>query len=129
MKNIFLLTLLLTLCFSCKKKEEICNTGIIGTWQLIEAIGDPGDGSGTWQPVTSAKTITFASGGHVSSNGKLCTMSSDADGPTHGTYSDIEKYIVGDDCTSWKIQYELDGNTLVLRFPCIEACAMRFRKI
>ena len=35
----------------------------LGTWRLIEVRADPGDGSGTFQPVISSKTVTFETNG------------------------------------------------------------------
>lgn len=41
------------------------NNGIMGKWRLVEELGDPGDGSGTFQPVAKGaeRILVFERGG------------------------------------------------------------------
>jgi hypothetical protein len=59
MKNIFLLlSLFLTLsaCTDCDDVTPVSESSIIGNWELVAVLSDPGDGSGTFQPA-SGKTL------------------------------------------------------------------------
>ncbi|NNJ37670.1 MAG: hypothetical protein HKP23_00325, partial [Flavobacteriaceae bacterium] len=55
MKKLLLFFLLLSLaCTSDDPEIEI-----LGEWQLVEVLADPGDGSGKFKSVDSNKRITF----------------------------------------------------------------------
>lgn len=78
MKNSLILFMLLMI-FSCTTKEakpDIKNQDLIGKWKVIEQLADPGDGSGTFNPIESDRTIQFFSDGTITINGDLCYMSS-----------------------------------------------------
>ena len=113
---------------ACNEAEE---PELINEWKLIEQLMDPGDGSGTFQPVISDKTIEFFSDGTVTSNGNLCTMSSASGTGSSGTYDGTEMIITADNCgvAIFEIRYELSGENLILSYPCIEACREKYEAV
>ena len=117
--------------FSCKKNdaEVIANADIIGNWKLIEVLIDPGDGSGTYQPVASSKTVLFESNGKVSSNGSICDLSIDSYTASTGTYSVIDATITATNCSALPIRYQVNGNNLIIIYQCIEACKVKYVKV
>ncbi len=125
-KSIHLLTLLVLL-FSChKNEEELAPASLVGTWKLTEVLADPGDGSGTFQPVSSNKKIVFINDNKVTSNGSLCDMSTESNSSTTASYSEATHTI---DCQNRPVQYELNGNTLILTYFCIEGCQAKYIKV
>lgn len=143
MKNSLILFMLLMI-FSCTTKEakpDIKNQDLIGKWKVIEQLADPGDGSGTFNPIESDRTIQFFSDGTVTINGDLCYMSSGAGAETSGTFEIIAEnttdtshdgiiFPIGCDYPETKIYFDLpvSGN-LILWYLCIEGCAEKFKKI
>jgi hypothetical protein len=129
---IFFLTLLL---FSCSKddddKVDNSNPGILGTWKMTEQLLDPGDGSGTFQPVESSKTLTFYANNTMASNGEICSASAAAEHSTYGVYSVQDSSITANACStnSWGIHFEINGGSLILNYPCIEPCKAKFEKL
>lgn len=119
--TLYLLFLAFVFC-KCSK-EATAPTSIYGRWQLTEELADPGDGSGTWQPVSknTDKYIIFNEDGTIKSNffGDMVAFSVKGDNYIEITNSTHEE------TTFW---YELVGKTLTLSPPCIEACGMRFKK-
>jgi hypothetical protein len=130
MKKSILLLLLLSLLFSCNKNDqELAPASLAGTWKLTEMLQDPGDGSGTFQPVNSNKKIVFISDNKVTSNGILCDMSINSDTFTEGSYSETTKTINPSDCQNLTINYELNANSLILSYRCIEGCRAKYIKV
>lgn len=129
MKKSIALLLLLSL-FSCNKNDqEFTPASLAGTWKLTEMLQDPGDGSGTFQPVNSNKKIVFISDNKVTSNGILCDMSINSDTFTTGSYSETTKTINPSDCQNLTINYELNANSLILSYQCIEGCRAKYIKV
>ncbi|MCP4439593.1 MAG: hypothetical protein GY810_11680 [Aureispira sp.] len=140
MKKIFFVLIALGILTACKKEnttsgltEEptICEKdsvtlGLVDEWRLIEMLADPGNGSGTFSPVSSSKTIEFHSNGTVSSNGNLCSMNSASNTASTGTYSTVDSTISGSTCAS--LNFTLSGNTLIINYPCIEPCRAKFER-
>ena len=126
------LAILLFLFISCSKKENNNSntTPLTGTWKLTEMLSDPGDGSGTYNPVQSERILIFNSNGSVSSNGSLCYMSLQTGSWESGTYSLADSTINVENCddTPLPIRFILSSNTLELLLPCIEPCKMKFNK-
>ena len=111
---------------ACNKDEN----EIVGTWELVEIYMDPGDGSGTFEPVESDKIIKFKNNGTVMSNGSLCVPSTESNSPMEGTYNDTDKTIDSDDCTDQPIaiRYEITNGYLIISYPCFESCQAKFKK-
>ena len=88
MKYCFSIALIFILlsCSSDNTKPETHHEGLLGKWKLIEQLADPGDGSGTFNPVESDRTIEFFSDGTITVNGSLCYMSTGVETNSSGTY-------------------------------------------
>ncbi|WP_417612368.1 hypothetical protein [Owenweeksia hongkongensis] len=127
MKRAALFLLILGTIASCSKDDDKQTETATGdTYKLIEVLADPGDGSGTFQPVSSNKTIEFKTNGTVVSNGKLCDMSISSNSGTTGTYSFTDSTITSANCS--KLPFEITGNHLIIFYPCIEPCQGKFEK-
>ncbi len=129
MKNIILgLVLLMSALNSCSNSAAVENE-LTGSWKLVETLADPGDGSGTYQPVESEKTITFNSDGTVRVlNGSFCPTGGESNPSGVGTYSIKDMMINPKDCES-RIQFEVKNANLILSFPCIEPCGEKSVKV
>ena len=125
MKYLFLSLLIIVALASCDK-EPCIETDLIGEYRLAEMLMDPGDGSGTFQPVNSDKTIEFHNDGTVTSNGDLCFMTIEANSPTSGTYSITDSTISITGCSD--LAFELENDDLIIHYPCIEGCSAKFRR-
>ena len=130
MKKSIVVLLLLSLLFSCNKNDqESATASLVGTWKLTEMLEDPGDGSGTFKPVNSNKKIVFVNNNQVTSNGILCDMSINSDTFTEGSYSETTKTINPSDCQNLTINYEVNANSLILSYRCIEGCKAKYIKV
>ena len=141
MKNalLILLTLFLANCTSDDSKPKDLDERLLGKWKLIEQLADPGDGSGTFIPVNSDRTIEFFGNGKVTTNGALCYMSIEVGAKNSGTYKSFEVTsssdgeIIPNNCdfnfVEPKVLYKIEGSTLILWYQCIEGCGQRFKKI
>jgi hypothetical protein len=127
MKKLILLLFLSGLLFSChKNEEELAPTSLAGTWKLNEVLSDPGDGSGTFQPVSSNKNLVFVSDNKVTSNSQICDFSIESNSSSTASYSQATSTI---NCSNFIIHYELKANTLILSYPCIEGCQAKYIKV
>ncbi len=126
---ILLFSTLVVVFASCKKESE--DPELVHSWKLIEILADPGDGSGTFQPVSSDKTISFFEDGTVTSNGILCQMSSESGTGSAGTYSETELSITPDNCgvAAFEMNYEFDGVNLIINYPCFEPCREKYEPV
>ena len=138
MKKLIIATLAAAFSFTACKKEntDVCrcmevDPTIASEWHLIETLEDPGDGSGTFQSVTSNKNVIFYKDSTVVSNGNLCHMNPNTHDSTAGQYTPSHLIINGCGNTSEpnKITYEIDGNTLILTYFCIEPCKEKYARI
>lgn len=128
MKKFAILLIAVIAIVSCSKKDkEATNTQTGNTYKLIEILADPGDGSGTFQPVSSNKTIEFKANGTVVSNGELCEMSTSSNSASAGTYSFTDSTITSANCN--KLPFKISGKHLIIFYPCIEPCQGKFEKI
>ena len=126
MKISFAILVILSLFTSCKKKER---DSLTGTWELKEVLMDPGNGSGVFTAVSSDKNLVFHTNGNVNSNGIICDMSIESNTSTSGTYSAIDSSIISATCQNLIINYELNGDTLILIYPCFEACKAKYNRV
>ncbi len=129
MRKIIPLLLWSLIWVSCEKEPD--SSDIVGEWQLIAMLADPGDGSGTFMPVVSNKRIEFFSDGTYISNGTICDFSTSAQESSEGNYTSIEnRYEISCSGTlNFPIGLQLEDGSLIVSFPCIEPCQQRFRKI
>lgn len=128
MKKTISMLVLAAFVMACSKNKEFRNSEIIGTWRLTEMLADPGDGSGTFQPVQSDKTITFHKDGTISSNGSLCVMSTEVDGESSGMYSFTDSSFSANNCVdpAYRYRFSLQGDVVIVDYPCIEPCRSKF---
>ena len=128
-KVLIVLGLVITLSSCDKNDDEKTDSSLIGEWGLTEVLGDPGDGSGTFQAVESNKVIVFHDDGTVTSNGVICDMSIEANESSSGTYSLVDSTISSDNCTNqMKIAFRQYDSELILSYPCIEPCLAKYEK-
>ena len=126
MKTSFAILVILSLFTSCKKNKR---DSLTGTWELKEVLMDPGNGSGVFTAVSSDKNLVFHTNGNVSSNGIICDMSIESNTSTSGTYSAIDSTIISATCQNLIIKYEVSGDTLILIYPCFEACKAKYTRV
>jgi hypothetical protein len=132
MKNKLILIISIIILFSCSDDQDDKNNNIVvSKWQLAEVLVDPGDGSGTFQPVSSSKTIEFYNDGTLYSNGTICNISTDSNANFYGTYSAQDMTLSSSQCQSQDLptNYEMTQTTLIIYYPCIEACAEKYIKV
>jgi hypothetical protein len=132
MKKVLLLAVLIGIIVSCSKDCDTCDDGlVISKWILIEQLVDPGDGSGEFIPIESDKIIEFLDNARVISNGSLCTMSVSSGETSTGSTIAPQNYIIPDNCVADGIQlyYEQEFDTLIIFYPCIEACAHKYIRL
>ena len=133
---LFLLSILILACENADCDDEIgvCLPETESTWQLVEVLADPGNGSGTFNPVNSNRTITFFQDGTFSSEGSLCLFEVNNDGTTSGLINTTDSRLEFSGCNEndlneqSTLDYELNGDELIIRFLCIEPCAWKFRR-
>jgi len=115
----------------CNQTEEAIDP--TSKWHLVAQLMDPGDGSGTFQPVTSDKTVSFFEDGSLTSeNGSICIGEVWSGGTSStGTYSESTMIIEVDNCTGGHVSlsYELDGDHLILNYACIEPCREKYERL
>jgi hypothetical protein len=128
MKRLFTLAICGVLS-ACTSETEMGNADLIGKWKLVEALLDPGDGSGVFQPITSDRTIEFFRDGKFISSEPLCP-GTDASTSLTGTYSVEKSELVPDGCSFFgdgrTILFKIEGRSLILSYPCIEACRYKY---
>ncbi len=129
MKFKFFIFISLITLFSCNNDTDESNNGLIGTWELIEVLIDPGDGSGTFQSTNSNKTIQFNNDGTLNANSYLCDMFSIANEASSGEYNEQEQTIFSLSCNpQMTLNYQIENNRLIIYHLCIEACAEKYIK-
>ena len=114
--------------FSCSEEDS----EVVSKWKLIEQLADPGDGSGTFQPVESDKTVTFYEDETFISNGTLCTMTVNVGNGSTGSYSLQDSTITVDGCgfsTPYAMTFEVQGSFMILNYPCIEPCREKYAMV
>ncbi len=126
MKISFAIIVILSFLASCKKNDR---GSVTGTWELKEVLMDPGNGSGVFNVVSSDKNLVFHTNGNVNSNGIICDMSIESNTSTSGTYSENDSTIISTTCPNLILKYEVSGDTLILIYPCIEACKAKYMKV
>lgn len=112
-----------------KSKTNEINAPVIGEWHLIEVLADPGDGSGTFNPVESSKTVTFKSNGEVTSNMGICFSTDGTPSTTPATFNPDDQTITTD-CKvgSYPVSYEITNSQLILHYISIEGYSEKYDK-
>lgn len=104
---------------------------LIGTWRLEEVYFDPGDGSGNFQPVDIEKLIEFKSDGTVRSDQNLCFAGNAGGSSSSGIFLLPDSILQIDGCPERPAptRFSLKDESLVVSYPCIEACQEKYIKI
>ncbi len=128
--NILASAVIILTVISCSKNNDNTSSNLLkGAWKLTEVLADPGDGSGTFNSVNSNKKLIFSNDVNLSSNGEICDMSIETNVSSTGTYSEATSTINSTNCPNNIIKYELNGNTLILIYPCIEPCKAKYTRV
>lgn len=131
MKKQILLILTIVVLFSCNNDEQNnSETELIGNWKLIGVLADSGNGSGTFQTVTSDKTIEFKKNGTVITNTSLCNPYSE-EIISSGNFS-LDTNTITTNCQNPNIatiNFELENQFLILNFISNEGYSQKFQKI
>jgi hypothetical protein len=130
LKNSLIALALLGLVINCSDDPEVEDITLVGRWQLIEVLNDPGDLSGTFEPVDSDKYIEFLLDGEVRSNGNLCSSGGNMDNPSSGNYILPDSILSIDDCPRpyGPTLFRIENGNLILSYPCIEPCEEKYSK-
>ncbi len=126
--SLFLLSVTL---FACDKDDNkiTIQDSIVGSWSLEAYYGDPGDGSGDFEPTDKTQILTFMTDGtYTSGDGGLC---GDRTGES-GTYSTETLRIEPEECGTIGgigYRYELADSKLLIYLPCIESCIQRYVRV
>lgn len=128
MKTLLPLLSLLVL-LACEEQKEVVNAadtfttneGLIGKWKEIEALSDPGDGSGTFQPVNEkqGQLIEFKADGTLLLNS--------APGRYELLPNQYVRILVNDGKNEFRWRYsDLTPSSVTLSYQCIEPCAGKY---
>lgn len=137
MKNSLTLTLIAFFALSsCNETTEpLEEIALLGTWKLAELLADPGDGSGTYQPYESDKTIEFLSDGTLRANQNMCFSGNNDEFTNVGTYNLSDSTLHVTNC-----HYQASEGLVILKFTvedgklfvthnCIEPCGEKYEKV
>lgn len=127
MKYLFFIALLSLNFSACKKDDSNPNNGLLSTWTLKEVLMAPSNSSGTFQEVTSNKTIKFFDNNTLLCEGNLCDLSTETNPSTIGNYSSTDSIISSYACDK-DIEYSISGNTMILTYHCAEICKAKYVK-
>ncbi len=127
MKQIIILNLIagLFLTTSCSK-EDLNERDLVNKWHLIEALADPGDGSGVFQKVESDAIIEFFDDNTVRYSNSFCAGGNSFN---TGIYSSIANKIYPDCNPDLSLSFKIESNRLIIYYNCIEGCAEKFELV
>jgi hypothetical protein len=114
--TILLITILITGC-----SKNLSKTGLIGKWNLTESLMDPGDGSGQWTAPSEKTIIEFTKRGIIKYENKLSD--------NYKIINDSTMELSSSSSSTINYRYQLDGDKLFLRPPCIEACGEKYERL
>ena len=133
--NILLLGILVGLLVACQEESnsDLTPNTLIGTWKLTEVLADPGDGSGTFQPVESAQVIVIHGDNSFISTERLCNGLYQGPSQNTGTVDVVNSLLWIDNCDfspgSSTIYFRHIDDELILSFQCIEPCREKYIRI
>ncbi|WP_224483331.1 hypothetical protein [Robertkochia aurantiaca] len=126
----FCLAVFTLLFLGCSDDDTDSANPLLGAWQMTEQLVDPGDGSGEFRPVDTGRRLRFYEDGALESLGTLCFITTNDQAYALGNYNLAQRTIQPLGCENYDsgavISFELDGNTLILNYPCIEPCAQKY---
>ncbi len=136
---LFLFAFASLLIVSCENPEcddtfSVCSPEVESIWLLTEVLLDPGDGSGTFQPVTSDRQLTFFADGAFLSIGSLCNLDvNDAEEIT-GTINYEDGQLMFLNCfpnmsaEMLLLPFTVTNDELILSFNCDEPCQFKYQR-
>ncbi len=104
----------------------------IGKWKMTASLIDPGDGSGVYEPVSGNKTLEFLENGVIRTNYPMCSLNPATEETYTSPYNADDDYIQVQNCGSepdYKVNYDIENGNLILSYPCIEACLVKFERV
>lgn len=111
---------------ACGKDGVKGNVSLTGKWKLSQNLADPGDGSGTWQPVTNSTSLMLNSDGTTSGTTFPNYVKYTTQGDTELTFSQVDK-------TTQNYRFKISHDTLFMSpdgpIRCFEACGIKFVKV
>jgi hypothetical protein len=127
MQRLVLFILLAGVLFGCADDDPDVR-GLPGIWVQIAFLADPGDGSGTFQPVNTDFTLEINSDLSYTANASLCNNEPTDGTQTTGQFDEATMRVQEEGC-QYSQAWELDGNELIIYYPCIEPCAAKFARV
>ncbi len=116
---------------TCKKDNgnSNSNTALTGKWKMSEGLADPGDGSGTWQPVSKEASqlyVQFDTNGKLEGTAFPNDVSYVVKDPVTLTFTSKDKVIQN-------YRYNINNGTLTMSpagpIVCYEPCGTRYTKV
>lgn len=133
MKSFFLSVIVLSFfTFSACEDKDIATPATPSTWELIETLADPGDGSGTFQPVKSERRLNLLADGTYTAEGDICSFSTEGDTQSTGVYDISRGTIFPNECGTiggTPLQLSISGDVLTIGYLCFEPCEHRYRRV
>ena len=125
-------TAMMTAC-NDESAEDVSTNTLVGTWKLTEVLADPGDGSGTYQPVESSQVIIIYGDYTFISTQRLCNGLYQGN-PQNTGWVDVENALFWiDNCDfgpgSSTIGFAQVRDELYLYFACIEPCGQKYERL
>lgn len=136
MKKLSTLLLLLIIMTSCSKNDNLIpiEHEVLGKWKLIETFEDPGDGSGTFEAVTSNQTIEFFNNRQFHTNGSMCYLGIEGNSNSKGHFNTTENAIYFDGgCDFYnepEVIFSIENSYLIIGWKsCVEGCYNKYAKL
>lgn len=128
----YLIALFCCTLFACSSENVPFSDSneLIGKWELVEMLMDPGDGSGEFQATTWEVILSIEDNQDVIANGILCGFGESAD-LLYGKLSIADSTIITS-CQNGELTYSfnIDESHLILSsHHCIEPCMAKFIKV
>ena len=129
---LFILTLSILACDVTDPLFDPFTPELLGEWELSAVLADPGDGSGTYNPVDSDKTIEFFEEGYFEASQNMCTSGDSGEPSNVGTYSLADSSLTVTNCSygasqeALKLYFSIEEGDLYISFPCIEPCGEKY---
>jgi hypothetical protein len=127
--RILALAVIILTVISCSNNNDDTTSNLVeGSWVLTEVLIDPGNGSGTFIPVTDGfKVLQFSNDGKlISYGGAVCELYAETGVSSTATYSEINSKI---SCSNYTIGYELVENKLILDYPGREPVLAKYVRV
>lgn len=117
----------------CDNPEFDCTASVESHWELIEVLADPGNGSGSFNEVSSERNIIFLTDNTFISEGLLCNpdLTNTEIHTGNIRYGDSENTLEFEACdnTIDQVRFVIEGDELLVYFQCIEACIHKYKRV